>query len=112
MRRLLKTFLAQRYYRLTYESNSPDRHYEGGNAMGALVLDSDAATDYDLITRDSAAELRGDRKVIQLTAGRYRFKTRLWSSSATTLNVALFVYRSIAGDDTLAWVAAGNYSDG
>ena len=107
----VKTFLANRYYRLTYESNSPDRHYEGGNATGVLVLDSDAATDYDLITRDSAAELRGDKKVIQFTPGRYRFKTRVWSSAATVLNVALFVFRSIDGDDTLAWVAAGNYSD-
>ena len=79
----LKTFLGNRYYRLTYESNSPDRHYEGGNATGVLVLDSAAATDYDLITRDSASEIRGDKKVIQFTAGRYRFKTRVWSSAGT-----------------------------
>ena len=107
----LKTFLGGRYYRLTYESNSPDRHYEGGNAMGALVLDSAAATDYDLITRDSAAELRGDKKVIQLTAGRYRFKTRVWSSAEATLEAGLFVYRSVSGDDTLAWFASGGYGE-
>ena len=61
-----KTFIGDRYYRLTYESNSPDRHYEGGNAMGALVLDGTAATDYDLITRDSAAEIRVIRKSFSL----------------------------------------------
>ena len=103
-----KTFLADRYYRLTYESNAPDQHYEGGNAMGALVLDAVAATDYDLITRDSAAELRGDKKVIQLTAGRYRFKTKVWSSAADISEVALFVYRSVSGDDTLVWVAGAS----
>ena len=54
-----KTFLGDRYYRLTYENNSPDRHYEGGDATGVLVLDSAADTDYDLITRDSAAEVHG-----------------------------------------------------
>ena len=102
-----KTFLGTgRYYRLTYESNSPDRHYEGGNATGALVLDSAADTDYDLITRDSAAELRGDKKVIQLTAGRFRFKTRVWSSASNLPEAALFVYRSVAGADTLAWIAS------
>ena len=101
-----KTFLGTgRYYRLTYENNSPDRHYEGGNATGALVLDSAADTNYDLITRDSAAELRGDKKVIQLTAGRFRFKTRIWSSASDLPEAALFVYRSIAGADTLAWIA-------
>ena len=103
-----RTFLASRYYRLTYENNSPDQHYEGGNAMGALVLDAVAATDYDLITRDNAAELRRDKKVIQLTAGRYRFKTKVWSSAADLPEVALFVYRSVSGDDTLAWVAGAS----
>ena len=102
-----KTFLGTgRYYRLTYENNLPDRHYEGGNATGALVLDSAADTDYDLITRDSAAELRGDKKVIQLTAGRFRFKTRVWSSASNLPEMALFVYRSVSGADTLAWIAS------
>ena len=105
------TFLGDRYYRLTYESNSPDRHYEGGNTTGVLVLDSAADTNYDLITRDSANEARGDKKVIQFTAGRYRFKTRVVSSAAGVLEAALFVYRSVSGDDTLAWIASGNYSD-
>ena len=100
------TFLGGRYYRLTYESNAPDSHYEGGNATGVLVLDSAADTDYDLITRDSAAELPvGDKKVIQFTAGRYRFKTKVWSSAADLPEVALFVYRSVSGADTLVWVA-------
>ena len=103
-----KTFLGARYYRLTYESNSPDRHYEGGNATGVLVLDSAADTDYDLITRDSAAELRGDKKVIQFTAGRYRFKTKVWSSAAALPEVALFVYRSVSGADALAWIAGAS----
>ena len=79
--------------------------------MGALVLDGDAATDYDLITRDSAAELRGDKKVMQLTPGRYRFKTRVWSSATELLEVGLFVYRSVSGTDTLAWFASGGYGE-
>ena len=101
-----KTFLGGRYYRLTYESNAPDRHFDGGDSMGASVLDSAASTNYDLITRDSANEGRGDKRVIQLEAGRYRFKTRVWSSAASLPEAALFVYRSVSGDDTLAWIAS------
>ena len=49
------------------------------------VLDSAADTDYDLITRDSAAEAHGDKRVIQFTSGRFRFKTKVWSSAADVL---------------------------
>ena len=76
--------------------------------MGASVLDSAGDTDYDLITRDSAAEVHGDKRVIQLTAGRYRFKTKVWSSAADIPELALFVYRSVSGVDTLEWIAGAS----
>ena len=106
-----RTFLAERYYRLTYESAAPNRHWDGGDSMGVSVLDSAGDSNYDLITRDSAGEALGDKRVIQFEAGRYRFKTRIWSSAADPLEMGLFVYRSVAGDDQMAWFASGGYND-
>ena len=106
-----RPFLAERYYRLTYESAAPNRHWDGGDSMGVSVLDSAGDSNYDLITRDSAGEALGDKRVIQFEAGRYRFKTRIWSSAADPLEMGLFVYRSVAGDDQMAWFASGGYND-
>ena len=48
------------------------------------------------------------RGSFNLRAGRYRIKTKVWSSAADVPEFALFVYRSVSGVDTLEWIAGAS----
>ena len=77
--------------------------------MGASVLDSAADTNYDLITRDSAAEVHGDKKVIQLDGWPLPDQDKSLVIRCRYLpEFALFVYRSVSGVDTLEWIAGAS----
>ena len=104
------TFLADRYYRLTFNQETPDEHWAGGDLMGVSAPGSADAPDYDLMTRDSAAEARGDQKTLAFEhAGRYRVKMRLWSSADTLTDVGLFAYEVMSGTDDQFLFAAPGY---
>ena len=78
--------------------------------MGVSAPASADAPDYDLLTRDSAAEARGDQRVLNFEhAGRYRVKMRVWSSADTLTNVGLFAYDVMSGTDDQFLFAAPGY---
>ena len=66
------TWLNQLWYRLTFKQSAPDDHWDGGDEMGVEMLEGADAPNYDLISRDSAGEVRGDFKVLKLPPGRFR----------------------------------------
>ena len=81
--------------------------------MGVSAPASADAPNYDLITRDSAAEARGDQRVLDFEhAGRYRAKVRLWSSAESETEIGLFTYDVLAGTDDLLLFASPGYLAG
>ena len=102
------TFLGDRYYRLTGKQAAPDEHWAGGSVMGVSLATGALAPNYDLITRDGAAEARGDFRVLDLPAGRFRVKVRLWSSADANVELGLFAYEVETGaDDQLLFALPG-----
>ena len=104
------TFLAGRYYRLTYKQNTPDNFWNGGDMIGVESSDGADAADYDLIARDLAGEQRGDHKVLTFQPGRYRVHTRLWSSGQEIFSLGMYVYEVMAGVDDIQLFASAGYN--
>ena len=106
----LVTFFANKFYRLTYKQNEPDRYWNGGDMIGVEVSDGADAPNYDLITRNLAAEVRGDHKVFTFQPGRYRVHTRLWSSAEAIFSLGIFVYEVMSGVDDITLFASAGYN--
>ena len=103
------TFLGGHYYRLTGKQATPDEYWADGDQMGVSLATGALAPDYNLITRDSAGEARGDFKVLDLPAGRFRVKVRLWSSADANVELGLFAYEVKAGADDFFLFALPGY---
>ena len=106
-----KLFLGGRYYRLTYKQDTPDNFWNDGDMIGVEASTGANAPNYDLITRDSAAEVIGNNKVLTFLPGRYRVHTRVWSAAADLEKLGMFVYEVQSGDDDLFLFAAPGLVD-